>query len=103
MRVRIKRINREFVAYACPRCLNGTMKWEQDKADGPSYLKCILCGAEVREEKFVKTEKKAQTGRKSEAKIPSRDGKIGENRGNKTAIKSHKWQFTTHKGAKNGN
>jgi len=78
-------------AYACPRCLNGTMSWEQDKADSLPYLKCILCGKEVRQrEKFEKTGKNVPKGQKSEAKVTAET----ENKPEKKAIKSNKWQFS---------
>lgn len=51
------------------------------------------------EEKFEKTEKKAQKKRKSEAKIPSGNEKTGENGSNKTVIKTHKWQFLANSGS----
>lgn len=78
-------------AYACPRCLNGTMSWEQDRADTLPYLKCILCGKEVRQhEKFEKTEKKVPTRQKSEAKIDVEP----KNKRKKTDNKSEKkWVF----------
>lgn len=78
-------------AYACPRCLNGTMSWEHDKAGTLPYLKCILCGKEVRQrEKFEKTEKNAR----KRGKFERETRKINENNEEKTPIKSAKWQFT---------
>ena len=35
-----------YVAYACHRCLNGSMTREKDRLGDKYYLKCILCGAE---------------------------------------------------------
>lgn len=91
MDIRIRHVCDGYFAYACPRCLNGTMKWEQDKAYSLPYLKCVLCGREVRQEKkFDKTGGNAPKRWKSEATAD----KTGENKDNKTPIKSHKWQFT---------
>lgn len=90
MNIRIRYVCKDYVAYACPRCLDGTMKWEQDKVDSLPYLKCILCGSEVRQErKFEKTGENAPKRQKSEATA----GKIDEIKHHKTPIKSHKWQF----------
>ena len=78
-------------AYACPRCLNGTMSWEHDKAGTLPYLKCVLCGQEIRQrEKFEKTGKKVPTGHKFEREIAVE----AENKGNKTENKRvKKWVF----------
>lgn len=66
------------------------MSREQDKNNLP-YLKCILCGKEIREErKFEKTGENAPKRQRFEANAK----KIDENKGSKTAIKSNKWQFT---------
>ena len=75
-------------AYVCPRCLYGTMSWEQDEANAPRYLKCIICGKEVRQE-FEKTEENVQKKLESESSAE----KISGNKHEKKAIKSSKWQF----------
>ena len=80
MEIKLRNVCKGYVAYACPRCVGGTMYWEQDKADSLPYLKCILCGEEVRQEKkFEKTEKNIPTGHKSEAKIEVEGGSEGKN------------------------
>lgn len=89
MDIKVRYVCDGYFAYACPRCLNGTMNREQDKGSLP-YLKCILCGREVRQEKkFGKTGKNVSKRQKSEAETE----KISENKDNKTSIKSPKWQF----------
>lgn len=89
MEVKLRYIG-DYVAYACPRCLNGTMYWQQDKSGTLPYLTCILCGEEVRQrEKFEKTGKNVPKGQEFEAKPE----KIGKNKRNKKGIKTVKWQF----------
>ena len=91
MEVKIRACGNSGWAYACPRCLNGTMMWEQDKAETLPYLKCVLCGQEVRQrEKFEKTGKNVPKRQKFEAKVNSET----ENKPEKTVIKTGKWQFS---------
>jgi len=85
--VEIRHVCKGFVAYACPRCLNGTMTWEQDKAYTSPYLKCILCGNEKR---FGKPREMPHKYDKLEAKTGKSDKKNRE----KTDIKTHSWQFS---------
>ena len=92
MEIKVRCVCKGYVAYACPRCLNGTMKWEQDKADSPSYLKCILCGREVwKEKKFEKTGENTPKRQRFEPTA----GRVGENKGVK---KTYKWQFMARSG-----
>jgi hypothetical protein len=92
LNVRTRHVVQNFFAYACPRCIGGTMAREQDKEGEPAYLKCIACGEEIRQNRksFKKFEKNAQTNNKSVAESQER----GKNKRNKRCKKDYKWQFT---------
>lgn len=91
MDIRTRYVVKGYWAYICPNCIGGTMAWEQDKIDDEPYLKCVLCGEELRKEKFFrKSQRNARKDSKSEAKSKELD----ENKQNKTHKKDYKWQFT---------
>jgi len=97
MEVRIRSVCKGYVAYACSRCLNGSMYWEQDKAYTLPYLKCLLCGAETRQErKFENMREKVQPNRRFEPKIEADGRSEGKNKHNKRGKKPENygiWQF----------
>lgn len=88
MNVRLRHFE-GYYAYACPRCINGSMAWELDKVGSAPYLKCILCGKEVREKRF----KKAQQISPNEAESETEVVKTGKNSGNRIPVKDIKWHF----------
>lgn len=90
MEITIKVIAGQYWAYACPRCDNGTMAWEKDKADSEPYLKCILCGEEWHREKFL--EKRGKMHRES-GNSEANPQENTENKPEKRDKKRHKWQF----------
>jgi len=73
----VKTFDGDFWAYPCTRCANGTMAWEKDWVKGVEqhYLKCVLCGSEVRNFRN-KPEISSETG-KSEAKSVKNDENNG--------------------------
>jgi len=87
MEIKLRNVCKGYVAYACPRCVGGTMYWEQDKAYTSPYLKCLLCGEEVRQERSEKKTEKLGINRRELASKPKNEG---ENNRNKS-IK--KWTF----------
>ncbi len=76
----------EYWAYCCPRCVNGTMAWEHDKAGEPPFLKCVLCGKEVHENN-------KKSGEKSSRK-PDFEAKAGDKEPEKQDKKDYKWRFS---------
>ncbi|MFA7101304.1 MAG: hypothetical protein WC196_06195 [Bacilli bacterium] len=88
MEVKTRIVADNFWAYCCPRCDNGTMAWERDKADEPAFLKCVLCGKEVHQEKFYK-----KSGKKSSKEAISEANSAQQGQ-EKPAKKDYKWRFT---------
>jgi recombinational DNA repair protein (RecF pathway) len=63
------------------------MAWERDKADEPAFLKCVLCGKEVHQEKFYK-----KSGKKSSKEAISEANSAQQGQ-EKPAKKDYKWRF----------
>ncbi len=88
MEIKTRTVAVNYWAYTCPRCINGTMAWEKDKQEEPNYLKCILCGKEIRQNKISENKpKKSRKINNSEAKPPVQTEE-------KPVKKDYKWRFS---------